>query len=186
MRTSSVAVRPIRFLALAVSCTPGSCTTMRSAPCCWMMGSATPSSLMRLFRVLMFCLMESPCSLSWASGVSVATSLKSLPSGCAARANSGMLLASTLRTRSRVSASRKRMDRALPSRAMPAWRRFLSRSWLRISAAIESRRLVIAPFMSTCNRKCTPPRRSRPRYMGSARMEVSHCGEEDSRLSATL
>ena len=33
-RISSVAVRPRMSLALAVSCTPGSCTTTRSAPCC--------------------------------------------------------------------------------------------------------------------------------------------------------
>ncbi len=54
MRISRVAVRPSSSLALATSCTPGSCTTMRSLPCCWMTGSATPSSLMRLCRVLMF------------------------------------------------------------------------------------------------------------------------------------
>ena len=42
MRISSVAVRPRMSLARAVSCTPGSCTTTRSAPCCWMIGSATP------------------------------------------------------------------------------------------------------------------------------------------------
>ena len=35
-------MRPRMSFALAVSCTPGSCTTMRSAPCCWMIGSATP------------------------------------------------------------------------------------------------------------------------------------------------
>ena len=40
------------------------------------------------------------------------------------------------------------------------------------------------PFMSTCSRKCTPPRRSRPRYIGRACMPVSHFGEADSRLSA--
>ena len=34
MRISRVAVRPKMSLALAVSCTPGSCTTMRSKPCC--------------------------------------------------------------------------------------------------------------------------------------------------------
>ena len=60
MRTSSVAVRPRISLALAVSCTPGSCTTTRSRPCCWITGSATPSSLMRLCSVRMFCL--SACS----------------------------------------------------------------------------------------------------------------------------
>ncbi len=56
MRISRVAVRPRMSLALATSCTPGSCTTMRSRPCCWITGSATPSSLIRLCRVPMFCL----------------------------------------------------------------------------------------------------------------------------------
>ena len=55
MRISSDAVRPRMSLARAVSCTPGSCTTTRSAPCCWMIGSATPSSLTRLRRIWMFC-----------------------------------------------------------------------------------------------------------------------------------
>ena len=55
MRISSVAVRPRMSFARAVSCTPGSCTTTRSAPCCWMIGSATPSSLTRLRRIVMFC-----------------------------------------------------------------------------------------------------------------------------------
>jgi hypothetical protein len=64
-----------------------------------------------------------------------------------------------------------------PSRLMPAWRMFLSRIRVRRSAAVESSRLVSAPFMSTCSRKCTPPRRSRPRYIGRACSAVSHCGE---------
>ena len=55
MRTSSVAVRPMMSFALAVSCTPGSWTTTRSAPCCWITGSATPSSFTRLCSVVMFC-----------------------------------------------------------------------------------------------------------------------------------
>ena len=40
--------------------------------------------------------------------------------------------------------------------------------------------------MSTCIRKWTPPRRSRPRYIGSACTAVSHVGERDSRFSATM
>ena len=42
----------------------------------------------------------------------------------------------------------------------------------RTSPVLLSRRLVSACFMSTCSRKCTPPRRSRPRYIGSARRLV--------------
>ena len=71
MRTSSVAVRPRMSFAFAVSCTPGSCTTMRSAPCCWMIGSATPSSLTRLRSVVMFCCSAKSCVRRCASGLSV-------------------------------------------------------------------------------------------------------------------
>ena len=84
----------------------------------------------------------------------------------------------------RVSSSRKRMMRRSLSRLMPPWRIDLSRSALRRSALLESRRLISAPSISTCSRKCTPPRRSRPRYIGSAPSEVSHCGELESRFRA--
>ncbi|CFN76325.1 Uncharacterised protein [Bordetella pertussis] len=43
--------------------------------------------------------------------------------------------------------------------------------------------------MSTCSRKCTPPRRSRPRYMGLGSNQPSdriQGGEAGSRLSATV
>ena len=43
-----------------------------------------------------------------------------------------------------------------------------------------------ADFMSTCIRKCTPPRRSRPRYIGSACSRASQVGERGSRFSATM
>jgi hypothetical protein len=69
---------------------------------------------------------------------------------------------------------------------MPAWRMFLSRSSVRTSPVSDSAFLVSADFMSTCIRKCTPPRRSRPRYIGSARMRAIQVGERDSRFSATM
>ena len=90
MRISRVAVRPRMSLALAVSWTPGSWTTMRSEPCCWITGSATPSSLIRLCSVVMFCLSANSPIFFWASGFSVATSLRSLPSPCSARAQIGL------------------------------------------------------------------------------------------------
>jgi hypothetical protein len=67
-------------LALAVSCTPGSCTTTRSRPCCWITGSATPSSLTRLCSVVMFCLSACSCTEGGLGLERVARSLKSLPS----------------------------------------------------------------------------------------------------------
>ena len=63
-------------LGRAVSCTPGSCTTTRSAPCCWITGSATPSSLTRLRRVVMFCWTRRSWMRFCASGLSAPTSVQ--------------------------------------------------------------------------------------------------------------
>ena len=151
-----------------------------------MTGSDTPSSLIRLLSVVMFWW----TAFSWmrwaACGRNAATSLRSAPSPVSVSATSGTLSAIAARARSRVSASRKRISTASPTRAMPAWRTFLSRISVRRSPAMPSMRLDSACFMSTCSRKCTPPRRSRPRYIGSACRRVSHCGESDSRFSATI
>ncbi len=184
-RTSSVAVRPRISFALAGSCTPGSCTTMRSAPCCWITGSATPSWLTRRPSVVMFCLMASSCSLLSAAGLSVATSSWSWPSSRRTRSSTGIWAAMASSALSRIAASRKRTRSVCPSRVMPAWRRSFSRSSPRNSPENASRRFCSAACMSTCSRKCTPPRRSRPRYIGSACSAVSQPGEDDSRFSAT-
>ena len=80
MRISSVAVRPMMSFALAVSCTPGSWTTTRSAPCCWITGSATPSSLTRLCSVVMFCVIAADWTRLAASGFRLPASFQSTPS----------------------------------------------------------------------------------------------------------
>ena len=133
----------------------------------------------------MFCLMANSCIFRMAAGFSVAAMRRSVPSPCSTSARSGWLSSSAMRAFERVSSSRKRMTIRSPSRFTPPWRTFLSRSRLRRSALVASNRLVSAPFMSTSSRKCTPPRRSRPRYIGRAPKLVSHCGELDSRFSAT-
>ena len=177
MRTSSVAVRPMMSLALAVSCTPGSCTTTRSTPCCWITGSATPSSLTRLCRVVMFCLSAAACTRRAASGLRLPVELEVAAVGAVRPLEVGQLVGQQRCAPRPASArSRKRTSTALPSRVMPAWRMFLSRSSVRTSPASASAFLVSAAFMSTCIRKCTPPRRSRPRYIGSARSAGSHVG----------
>ena len=56
MRISSVAVRPRMSFARAVSCTPGSCTTMRSAPCCWIDRLGDAELVDAVAQVVMFCL----------------------------------------------------------------------------------------------------------------------------------
>ncbi|MNN33167.1 hypothetical protein D3C81_1469110 [compost metagenome] len=69
-RNSRLAVLPRMRLASAVSCTPGSSTTMRLAPWRCTSGSATPSSLTRLRTVVRFCLIEYSrisASLAWVS-----------------------------------------------------------------------------------------------------------------------
>ena len=65
--------------ARAVSCTPGSCTITRSEPCCWTIGSATPSSLTRLRRIVMFCSTAPSWMRFCASGLSPATRRRSPP-----------------------------------------------------------------------------------------------------------
>ena len=109
MRISSVAVRPRMSLARAVSCTPGSWTTTRSAPCCWMIGSATPSSLTRLRRIVMFCWTAPSWMRFCASGFRPATSRDSPPAAsCSRTARSGNALAISFRASSRSASSRKR------------------------------------------------------------------------------
>ena len=184
-RISRVAVRPRICLARATSCTPGSCTTTRSAPCCWITGSATPSSLMRLCRVPMFCL----SALAWMSrvafGLSATSSRRSSPLPSSRTSRSRLKSRITPSARLRVSSSRNRTSTSLPARLIPACRRFFSRSSVRSSPVSASMRLSTACRMSTCIRKCTPPRRSRPRYMGAARRAASHCGVRGTRFSAT-
>mmetsp|Transcript_11784 Transcript_11784/g.27677 ORF Transcript_11784/g.27677 Transcript_11784/m.27677 type:complete len:359 (+) Transcript_11784:2229-3305(+) len=186
MRSSSVAVRPMMSLALAVSCTPGSCTTTRSRPCCWIVGSDTPSSLTRLCSVVMFCLMAASCTAVWAWGDRLPASCSPPSPSCGVQTTSGSWLRSSATAAVRCSASRNATSTLLASRVMPAWRRFFSRSSERTSPVSASAFLVRAAFMSTCIRKCTPPRRSRPRYIGLACRAESHCGERDSRFSATI
>ena len=54
-----------------------------------------------------------------------------------------------------------------------------------MSAANESIFCDSAAFMSTCNIKCTPPRKSKPKYMGAACKAVNHSGERDNKFKAT-
>ena len=188
MRISSVAVRPRMSFARAVSCTPGSCTTTRSAPCCWTIGSATPSSLTRLRRIVMFCWTAPSWMRFCASGLSPATS-RSSPPRRPRRAAAGPGTPS--RSRRAPSSARPRRGSARTTFGAfardagvlrPSSRAAASGCrWCSGRAALSS-----AAFMSTCSRKCTPPRRSRPRYIGSAPIAASHCGDDDSRFSATM
>jgi hypothetical protein len=81
--------------------------------------------------------------------------------------------------------SRSLTSTLLPSRVTAA-RMLLSRSSVRASPAKASAFFVNAAFISTCIRKCTPPRKSRPRYIGNARRLAIHFGERDTRFSATM
>ena len=185
-RISRVAVRPRISLALAVSCTPGSCTTMRSMPCCWITGSATPSSLIRLCSVVMFCLSAASCRRRAASGLMVATRRQLLPSGPSVVVRSGNWSWISCLAFSSAAASRKVTSTAWPLRLTWVPRMSFERKLVRRSLAKDSAFLSMAPFMSTCSRKSTPPRRSSPRYIGKACSAVSHLGERDTRFSATV
>jgi len=133
----------------------------------------------------MFCLTASACTRCSACGLKLATSRGSVP-WVGSTCRSGWVSAMTRRAASSVSASRARISIWLPSRLMPPWRTSFSRSATRMSLASVSRRLVMAVRMSTCSMKCTPPRRSSPRYMGWALMAASQAGERDTRLSAMM
>ena len=188
MRTSSVAVRPMMSLARATSCTPGSCTTMRSAPCCWIIGSATPSSLTRLRSVVMFCWtpssMRAACS---ASGLQRADQLQVGAVGGFGRApGRASARPDALRALARVAASRKRIFDARRRRGRcRRGARSCRAAWLRTLVCRPWTRLFSTALVSTCSRKCTPPRRSRPRYIGSAPRLCSQRGVFGSRLKAT-
>ena len=118
MRISSVAVRPRMSFALAVSCTPGSCTTTRLAPCCWMTGSATPSSLTRFLSVVMFCCRANSCTWVSACGFRRAVSVKPSAWSSVVKARSVNVVPSLLRAASRWSRVAKCTVTALPSRLM--------------------------------------------------------------------
>jgi hypothetical protein len=86
---------------------------------------------------------------------------------------------------SSICESRRRTSMDWPLRLMPPCRTFFSRRAVRRSPASDSAFLDRAACMSTCSMKCTPPRKSSPRYMGAACSAESQAGERDSRLSAT-
>ena len=133
----------------------------------------------------MFCFNACSCTRRAASGFKLALNLNSPASGASVKATSANCSLIRLRAASKVAASRKRNSMVSPLREMPLWRMFFSRSTERRSPAVESIFLLSAAAMSTCSMKCTPPRKSRPRYMGAALSDVSHWGEREIRFRAT-
>src|SRR5476649_2393188 len=154
MRNSSVAVRPMTALARATSCTPGSWTTMRSAPCCWMTGSDTPSSLTRLDSVAMFCLTAWSMISLVDVGFRLTTIFRSSPAPLSVNRKSPIETDISFLACWRVASSRNLISSVSPTRSIPAWRMFLSRSRLRVAACAPCTRLVSAALVSTCIRKC--------------------------------
>ncbi len=73
-RNSSVATLPRMSFTSAELVTPGSCTKIRSMPCCCTLGSVTPSSFTRLRSVFMFCWM----AFFWRSVICAAVSVASM------------------------------------------------------------------------------------------------------------
>ena len=84
IRNSRVAVAVSIFSSSVGSCTPGSCTTMRSTPCRCTSGSATPSWSTRLRKVVMFCSIAKSCrSLICSSVMRTRSDVPSVPSAIA-------------------------------------------------------------------------------------------------------
>ena len=123
IRTSSVAVRPRMSFALAVSCTPGSCTTMRSAPCCWIDGlghAELVDAVVQGGDVLLDGELLGPAQ-RFGLERRCGSSTPRLPR-VAASSKSGWVSSISRSPFPNASWSRKRTTMALPSRAMPAWR----------------------------------------------------------------
>ena len=155
-------------MACAVSCTPGSCTTTRSLPWRWMIGSATPSSLMRLRSVPTFCSIASLGHACCSSACGMLHRRSVLPCDLAAAAVGWLRGDQLARLRRRRRRMLQRGDDAVVGAALDRGRSAtrLSRSSTRMSSAVASKRLSSAAFWSTCIRKCTPPCRSRPSSIG--------------------
>ena len=69
-----------------------------------------------------------------------------------------------------------------PLRLIPLWRMFFSRRPSGCPRQCFSAFLVKAACMSTCSMKCTPPRKSSPRYMGKAWRTSATAGERDNKV----
>ncbi len=98
-RNSSVAVAPSTRSASFGSCTPGSCTTMRSSPWRATMGSVTPSSSTRLRSVVMFCWIAKSWRCLMFSGRTVTLTVPPSPSASVSMIRFGSRLRSSDATR---------------------------------------------------------------------------------------
>ncbi len=108
----------------------------------------------------------------------------SAPSGVDVHCTAGKPSESALRACVAIAASWNVIDSVLPSRET-AVRSCFSRSVVFVSVSSVSIFLSRAAFRSTCSRKWTPPRRSRPRYIGSACSLSIQRGDRGTMFSAT-
>ena len=149
-----------------------------SLPCCWMTGSATPSSLIRLCRVVMFC--------SRAESLADADRLRRCrwPPGVRSRpwSSPGPGRPGRPERQSGPCPGSRRRERITQALAFPvdAWRRFCVHvRGCQIGARPSQAASQCAPVPPGAG-KWTPPRRS-GRCMGSACRLVSQAGDALSR-----
>ena len=133
----------------------------------------------------MFCFSACSCTLRAASGFKLALSLTSSPWGVRVETKSGNWSRMSDWAASAAACSRNPIRIVSFSREMPLCRRFFSRKALRKSPLKESSFLVRAACMSTCSMKCTPPRKSSPKYMGAACRADNQVGVRGIKFSAT-
>ena len=87
----------------------------------------------------------------------------------------------------RVSAFKKRISISPPGFTSTERKRMRScRNICLISDAYASSRCDTAASRSTSIKKCTPPRRSRPSFIGFAPIDCSHSGVVGARFKATI
>ena len=180
-------MREIKSLRREGSSKPGTCTSTRSWPWRWMVGSVVPTSSTRLRMTSMDCAISDDMRSVTPSCVSVTVSL---PSGVSPNASSGVppmpsvpeILVCSVSSAVRAAAF---WLGSVSSTVMPsAWvvmmlpmPRWPARSW-RASRRRSFRRSEMIESRLTCSSRCEPPCRSRPSVMPS-------CGRKFGQLAVT-
>ena len=184
MRNSSVAVAPKISFARAVSWTPGNSITIRSAPWRWITASATPNSATRLRKIVKFCsiakLRDSVNAASERARFKVLSPISDTSSvGCNWR-----IIRAAFDIWSAFSNVTVVPNLSLFLIAVN-WI-FSLRNSLRNVSCNCSWRLASAEFMSTSIKKRTPPRKSKPHFIGLAPMLLNQAGVAGARFNAVV
>src|SRR4051812_14755864 len=183
MRNSILAVLPSSSLSCVGSCSPGTCTRMRSVLWRWISGSTVPSSLMRRSTIWIDCSMARrvrPVIAACGVGIQLKPPPASLtskdrwtlePSRPRGGGDTPRSLASAVGT---PAGSAMRASTASPrTRTPPVKRIFASRRARRASSRMDSSRSFLTALASISSSRYEPPCRSSP----STRRRCAQAGQ---------